>query len=201
MKPEARQTILATLSSVFLFLILALGIKWNIIISAVLALGTYYGVYNISKHPVRLGNTDIDALENGIELKELMDEGEKDMAVMKQYTDIIKSPDIRKSAEELYTEGNNILQYLRDNPGKISKARRFLNYYLETAKEIIVKYAKFEKTDIKTEELAALFEKTEKALDILKSAFRKQFVKLASNEIMDIEQDIDLLEKTLKEEG
>ncbi len=201
MKPEARQTILATLSSVFLFLILALGIKWNIIISAVLALGTYYGVYNISKPPVRLGNTDIDALENGIELKELMDEGEKDMAVMKQYTDIIKSPDIRKSAEELYTEGNNILQYLRDNPGKISKARRFLNYYLETAKEIIVKYAKFEKTDIKTEELAALFEKTEKALDILKSAFRKQFVKLASNEIMDIEQDIDLLEKTLKEEG
>jgi hypothetical protein len=42
---------------------------------------------------------------------------------------------------------------------------------------------------------------TARALDILQDAFMAQFNKLMQNEVMDVEADIDLLEKTLHMEG
>lgn len=201
MDDNKKQNFAATSVSIVVFLLFFLGLKWNMVVASLLSVGTWFGVYNLSKPVLKLGNTDIEALENAQEIKELMEEAHRDMTMYKNHLDQVKAPEIKEEGEKLYATGKSILDYLEDNPRKISKARRFLNYYLETSKELIVKYVSFEKTNIKTEELVRIYESTLKALNILQEAFRKQFVKLASNEILDIESDIQLLEKTLKEEG
>lgn len=198
---QRKQNFMATLVSVFLFLVLYWGLEWNILVSALLAIGTFFGVYFLSKPRVKLGNLDVEMLQNGLELKELTDEADRDLKELNDYLRSIKSPEISKNGSALFELGTNIVTYLKRNPEKISKARRFLNYYLDTARDIVAKYAKFEGANIQSQELDELHGKTSKALVILQEAFKKQYVKLVANDMMDIEADINLLENTLREEG
>lgn len=200
MNKETRQTFLATSASVLLFITLFLILKMDILISALLAVGTYIGVFMISKPRITLGNLDVENMENGLELKALMDEAESDLSRIKSYGDTIKDKEISKGTLDLYEVGNNILEYLKRNPEKITKSRRFFNYYLETSAEIIKKYVEFEKTNITSGEIDRIYDRTKNAVLVLKEGFKKQYVKLVSNEIVDMEADIELLENTLKED-
>ncbi|MFB0918239.1 MAG: 5-bromo-4-chloroindolyl phosphate hydrolysis family protein [Clostridiaceae bacterium] len=200
MNKETRQTFLATSASVLLFITLFLILKMDILISALLAVGTYIGVFMISKPRITLGNLDVENMENGLELKALMDEAESDLSRIKSYGDTIKDKEISKGTLDLYEVGNNILEYLKRNPEKITKSRRFFNHYLETSAEIIKKYVEFEKTNITSGEIDRIYDRTKNAVLVLKEGFKKQYVKLVSNEIVDMEADIELLENTLKED-
>lgn len=200
MNKEKRQTFLATSASVLLFITLFLILKMDILISALLSIGTYIGVFMVSKPKITLGNLDVESMENGLELKALMDEAESDLGRIKAFGDTIKDKEISKGTLDLYEVGNNILEYLKRNPEKITKSRRFFNYYLETSGEIIKKYVEFEKTNITSGEIDRIYDRTKNAVLVLKEAFKKQYVKLVSNEIVDMEADIELLENTLKED-
>lgn len=196
-----KQNILATLSSVAVFLGLFAGLQWSPLVAIALSVGTYFGVYFISKPKQMLGGVDLDMLTDGLELKELTDEAERDLAAIEATLKKILDPDIQQGADQLHKLGNNIMTYLKTNPEKISKARRFFRYYLETARQILDKYQKLESTRIESDELTSLRQKTTKALGYLSQGFRKQYLELAANDLMDIDADLELLEKSLKEEG
>lgn len=134
------------------------------------------------------------------ELQELMAGGEKNMASILGTAKKVKSREVSKSAMTLYQLGEKIMTYLKRNPEKISKARRFFNYYLETTEDILTKYYEFERTGIHSAEVAELEERTSSALVTLQESYKKQYVRLVKNEMMDIEADIDLLEKTNRNE-
>lgn len=134
------------------------------------------------------------------DLEELMKKADADMGSILHVAKRVKSREVSANAMALYQLGEKIMVYLRRNPHKITKARRFFNYYLETARDILAKYFEFELTGIKAQAVDDIEVKTTGALKTLEEAFEKEYVRLASNEMMDIEADIDLLEKTTKSE-
>lgn len=134
------------------------------------------------------------------ELAELMAGGEKSMAGILDIARTVKSREVSDNAMALYHLGDKIMNYLRRNPAKISKARRFFNYYLETTLDILTKYYEFERTGIRSSEVEELEQRTSSALVTLQDSYKKQYVRLVKNEMMDIEADIDLLEKTNRTE-
>lgn len=146
--------------------------------------------------PVRTASAQMEK-----ELAELMAGARDDMNGMLQVAKTVKSREVSAQAMTLYQLGEKIMDYLQRNPEKISKARRFFNYYLKTARDILEKYYEFERTDIPAAEVAELEKRTGSALVTLQESFRKQYVRLVKNEMLDIEADIDLLEKTSKHEG
>ncbi len=176
-------------------------LSWPFFLTLPLAVGVYLGVYTFAKPTVKIGNIKVDSLRNGEALKSLMNEGLADLNAIRRGATNSKEPTIRENANQLYRTGVRIYEYLKDNPDKIPVARRFLTYYLDTAAGILDKYIKLEKTGVVNQNMFTLTRQTENALLTLDEAFKKQFSNLVTNEVIDIEADIQLLEQTLKLEG
>ena len=198
---KALPDILAAVLGSGLFLLLFFGLGWNQVFTGVLAVGAYFGASILLRPRRKIGVLDVETVQNGEELRQLMDDAEADLnAIHSCIATIRQQPAITENTQRLYETGERILSYLRTNPQKITIARRFINYYLDTASGILRKYIAVQDTQLETEEMTRLRSKTESALVILNDAFKKQFERLMENEIMDIDSDIDLLEKTLKME-
>lgn len=175
------------------FLIIRIDIASSILLSFVTFLLTM-----ISTRAKRKAYPRLD-LPSGVmeeELAGLMKQAKADMDQVLYVAKHVKSKDVADNAMALYHLGEKIMEYLQRNPHKITKARRFFGYYLDTAKDILGKYYEFEITGIQAEEVDNIELKTSSALITLQEAFRKQYIQLATNELVDIEADIDLLQKT-----
>lgn len=108
---------------------------------------------------------------------------------------------IREKAGKLYKTGVDIIDYIRDNPGKLMAGKKFLSYYLDTAAKICRKYMEFTNTISTSAEANEMFEHTDKGLGLLVEGFEKQFSKLMADDLLDIETDIAVLENTIKWDG
>jgi 5-bromo-4-chloroindolyl phosphate hydrolysis protein len=196
-----KQIILALLTSLALFFALFFGLKWNVFVVIILSLGTYLGVFMVTKPRLKIGNIRIDKLEDGDELKALLLDAKEDMDHIKKASAEITNLALKEESQRLYNTGVKILEYLEEHPERISTARRFFTYYLDTARDILEKYLPFQRSGLRTEDVENVFRSTQKALPILNEAFERQFNHLMQNDIIDIESDIKVLEMNLKMDG
>lgn len=203
MNRYTRSLIGTYLPPIVVFLLFYFVIRIDIYSAILLTLVTL-AVTLIRKRTKRLGSyhkpSASASAEVEKELAELMAGGEKNMAGILQIAKTVKSREVSDNAMALYHLGDKIMSYLRRNPEKISKARRFFNYYLETTEDILSKYYEFERTGIHSSEVEELEKRTSSVLITLQDSYKKQYVRLVKNEMMDIEADIDLLEKTNRSE-
>ena len=88
-----------------------------------------------------------------------------------------------------------------EQPGKIMEARRYIDYYQDTASSLLEKYVKLQETGLGSGEAERLKVQTTQALLTLNRAFEGQFEKLMGNELMDMEAEIRLLKQTMEMEG
>lgn len=180
------------------FLIIRIDIYSTILLTVVTLLITLIRNRTDQTNNPRLSSSNSAEIEN--DLTALMKKADEDMGSILHVAKNVKSKEVSQNAMLLYQLGEKIMVYLRRNPQKITKARRFFNYYMETARDILAKYQEFELTGIKAQEVEDIEVKTTGALKTLQEAFQKEYVRLATTEMMDIEADIDLLEKTTKSE-
>lgn len=201
MRGSARQILCGLGAALLVFFGLGFLIDWPLWIAGILAVGTYFGVFLISKPRLKIGHIRVDSLPDGNDLKALMLDAKNDMDTIRDLTKKITHLPIRQQSEQLYQTGLNILSYLEKNPDKISLARRFFGYYLDTAVEILQKYLPFQESGLRTEDVRRVTQSTERAMPILNRAFERQFSNLMQNDMMDIEAEIKVLEMNLRSEG
>ena len=178
MKNDFRQNIAAIISAgaagavfvMFLFLL-----EWSVIIDILIAVGTYAGLYLITKPRSRIGSIDIELIEKG------------DLQV-------------KNEAEKLSETSAAIIEYLENNPSKIRQARQFIDYYQDTASKLLSRYIGLQDANIETEEIIKLKKDSRSALATLNKAFSGQFEKLMRGELTDMQAEIELLEQTVKME-
>jgi 5-bromo-4-chloroindolyl phosphate hydrolysis protein len=200
MKKQLRD-ILSAFAAAALFLVLYFAVKWNFFISAALAVGVFFSVAFLFKPREKIGSLYVDELKGGAELRALLDDACAHLDAISACAGSIRDPDVYDSAGKLYATGEKILKYLEANPDKISVARRFINYHLETADNLLQKYAELKSANIQTEDMQRLCGLTAHALVTLHSAFEEQFEKLTRNDIMDVEAEIKVIETMFKTEG
>lgn len=198
---ESTRTFLAFLAGLLAFWLLYAKAYWNILVSGIIALLIYGAVFLLTKPVKRIGNTRVDNLKGGQELLQIMSDAHEDMQVIYKASQVTMNAQIDVKAKKLHELGNRMLTYLGNNPEKISSARRFFSFYLDTGANILTKYMNLMSSNPDNPEVQRLTPETARALDILYDAFMEQFNKLMQNEVMDVEADIDLLEKTLHMEG
>lgn len=203
MKNDFRQNVAAIISAAAaggVFVLLLFLLEWSVFIDIPVAIGTYAGLYLITKPKRRIGSIDIDFIENGAELEQKLIEAKEDHESIKKSIVKIGDMQVKNEAEKLSETSAAIIEYLENNPSKIHQARQFIDYYQDCASKLLSKYIGLQDANIETAEIIKLKNDTRSALATLNKAFSGQFEKLMRGELTDMQAEIELLEQTVKME-
>lgn len=194
-------TILSLVLGLVSFAAIFFGLNWPIWMAGVIGIGVYFATSLLAQPRIKIGNTLIEDIANGAELRAMLDQGNRDIAEIDALGKRIGNDYIRQSAFDLAESGRKIVKFLSENPMRLSKHRRFFSYYLKTARNILDKFETVQQSDLQTVQVYDATKSTEKAMAILNEAFDRQFTRMMADDIMDIDADIKLLETDLKMEG
>ncbi|MGN0666320.1 MAG: 5-bromo-4-chloroindolyl phosphate hydrolysis family protein [Huintestinicola sp.] len=143
MKNDFRQNIAAIISAAAagaVFIILLFLLEWSVFIDIPVAVGTYAGLYLITKPKRMIGNFDIEFIENGAELESKLLEAKEDYDSIRRSIVKIGDMQVKAEAEKLAETSDAIIEYLEKNPSKIRQARQFIDYYQDTASKLLSRY-------------------------------------------------------------
>lgn len=110
----------------------------------------------------------------------------------------IKNLKVRKLNEEICVIIDKILRALKDQPEDIPRVRQFLNYYLPTMGEILLKYVRVEESGVPAETVT---QNTIAWLGDIKSAMEKQYANLFDDDILDLTVEMETLTLACKRDG
>lgn len=167
---------------------------------AIIPVAVYAGVYMVAKPEIRIGSIKL-AEANGEEMKALMQDAYEDLEILNRAGKRLEDSEIRSLALELHESGISIFEHLQANPRKIGLARRFINYYLDTAAGLVDKYQMLNASRVKGESVEKARDDVVNGLKVLTRAFDQQYERLMQGEIMDITTDVKVLEQTFRSEG
>lgn len=192
-----RSVTIGVLSAV-IFLLLFLGANWNFLFCVLLSGGVFTSVSLLTKPRRKIGEVLIEDMANGEQLEQKLKEAKEDFRSIQRSMGKIEDSVLKEQAKKLTQISSGIIKYLEKHPDKILVARRFIDYYQETASSLLKKYVELQETKLETEEVRILKEHTKQAIGSLNVAFDNQFQKLMNDELMDMEAEIKLIEQTMK---
>ena len=198
---ETFRMLFSAIAAAFVFLVLFLLLHWHLAVCILICIGVYFGLFMILKPSIKISGIDVEDLPGGEEIQDILNDAQNDLKEIYRAAKAINEPEVRKNAEILYNTGINILSYLKENPDKIKTARRFFNYYLDTAAKLLKRCVDFQDTGLRSEEVMEILGKTADSIPVMNKAFERQFTHLMEGELLDVEADIELLNSTLKMEG
>lgn len=178
-----------------------LAFSLPLLISLPAALGAYgAGLFLFSSRTqagVDIRMSDIDA---GTVQQTLKEATAKVDAIEALSLRVTKS-EVRAKIDTLITIARGILDDIRKDPKDIKRARQFLNYYLDATSRILSRYTDLTERGIGSGDARMALGKVESLLLTLESAFEKQRASLAQDDVLDLDSEIAVLEKTLDIEG
>ena len=132
----------------------------------------------------------------------MIDEGRDQLNLLRaQSAQPFVPQDIKLRAEKIIGIGEAIMGQIEEKPSKAQGANRFFTYYLDAAVQIVDKYADLAKVEITNDGQEELGQKARHALEMIERAFTKQQKHLMQNDVFDLDNEIALLEQTLKMDG
>src|SRR5699024_10314123 len=159
---------------------------------------SYPGFLLVLRPVKKIGRMEVEKIGNGEVLHERLLEAGTDYRRMQKAAGKILDPVLKQDAQTLLTTAGSILKFRTDNPKKIPSARRYIDYYQETAANVLENYVELQDSRLATKEAQRILQNTKEAVATLKEAFQMQFEKLLQNELMDMEADLNLLKQTLR---
>ncbi len=128
-------------------------------------------------------------------------EGMEKLKSLRSNTRMIADNAVASKVVDICKTGTEIFDYLGKNPGDISKARQFINYYLDATEKIVNQYVELSARKDKTKEIEDSLKRVETMLDSIKETYTKQLHNLLEDDLLDLNTEITVLEKTMKFEA
>lgn len=198
---SAMKGIIAGILSGLVFVVFYLFLHVPFLFSVVIGIAAYAGIFLICNSPTLYGVEVKGMDETQIELlKKTIDEGYDKLNEIKNISKEIKKNSIRSKIDEICLIADKIFEYLRKNPKSVSNIRRFLNYYLDAMINIITKYVDISRQEVDSRNIEYSLQKAERLLDTVKKAFTVQQEKLLTNDMIELDTEIELFEDTMKSE-
>ena len=199
MKDNWVTTIGAVLISLAAFYALYGKLGWHPVVSGIITIVLYFALDLLLRPRRKLGGVDVETMRGG-EILAALEDAKQDLHKMQITEKFIQDEKVRQDSQNLRDSGEQLVKYLCDNPEKMSLARRFLNYYLDLAVDIIDHYVKLQESKLQTDDVKDAMERCAHAIPQLDQAFEKQHTSLIKGEILNLEADIKVLEDTLRME-
>ncbi len=137
----------------------------------------------------------------GPEIDPIIEEGNRALREMGRLYMSIKDPDVRTKINELMRITDKIAQDAIADPSDIPQIKKFMNYYLPTTIKLLNSYDRMSAQGIEGENLDKSMKSINEMLDAAIVAFKKRLDALFENQALDIETDIEVMNKMLAREG
>lgn len=141
--------------------------------------------------------TDRDGVDATDRVLEALEQAERSIAAIEQATRDIRNAELNSRLRRIAALARKILTLLEEDPRDLRRARKFLNVYLDGAKQVTEGYAKTH-ARVAAPELEDNFRQV---LITIEEVFQEQQQKLLENDISDLDVQIEVLTTQLKREG
>lgn len=134
-------------------------------------------------------------------LDQALTEGRHKLNLLKGYAYKISDIKVRKEADDICDITEKILKDIRQDPKDLRPARQFLNYYLDATVKILRRYVDISSRGLSGGEIDATLKRVEDSLSTIHKAFQKQLAKLMEDDVMDLDTELEVLDRTIRMEG
>lgn len=148
----------------------------------------------------KTGNVKSDPFR-AIQAEKAVKEGGERLRNIRSQTRLIADNEIASKIQEICKTGFDIFDYIQKNPDDLTKAKQFINYYLDATEKIVKQYVELINKKEKSPEIEAAIKNVEGILNSIKETYIKQLHNLLENDLLDLNTEIKVLEKTIKLEG
>ena len=138
------------------------------------------------------GNPDVD---------KMLKEGKMAISEMKRLDENIADPGISADIVRLEQVSGKIFEAVKEDPKKLPKIRKFMDYYLPTTLKLLNAYDRMSATGVSGENIDGTLTKVEGMMRNIVAAFEKQLDSLYGADALDISTDITVLETMMAREG
>lgn len=132
---------------------------------------------------------------------ENIQKGEDYQYTLKTLTRRIGDPALQRQLYKMQALSDNMLKYLKSNPEKVMLAHQFIDYYLKEAANFVNHYLELERSNLNTPEIATAKANIKNTLDKFDEAYKQEFSKLIEDKLFEINAEIIVARKMLKEIG
>lgn len=137
----------------------------------------------------------------GPEIDLIIEEGNRALSEMGRLYMSIKDPNIRQKINELMRITDKITQDAIADPSDIPQIKKFQSYYVPTTIKLLNAYDRMSAQGIQGENLDKTMKSITEMLDTAIDAYKNLLDSLFANQALDIETDIDVMNKMLAREG
>ncbi len=138
---------------------------------------------------------------NAQSLSAALAEAEAKLAAFESLIPRLESKPIKAKAQEIAELERKIIEDIEADPKDLKPARGFLTYYQDAAINILRKYQQIMERGASAADVRASVARVEPVLETIRASFEKQLARLLENDVLDLDTEISVLEKTLKMEG
>ena len=142
--------------------------------------------------PFHTGVEDVDAMLTDIQQK---------LDTLHQLNEELPDPQLSAAMSRMEKAGRAIVDTVEQNPAKAKQVRRFANYYLPDAVNVLQQYARLARQGVKGENAASIRAEVEHNAASIATAFENQLDALYAAESMDLSADLTVLQSMLKGQG
>ncbi len=183
------------------FIVFLFVLKLSPILSIIVAILAYVAIDLIfSQRKKQQIEVTLKKVQNE-EVDKVIREATKKIDTIGSYITKIKKVEIKDKVSEICLVGRNVIKEIQRDPKDVRVAKQFLSYYLDATVYIVEKYAELAAVGLSSGDINKRLSKVEGMLDTIKNTFIKQHERLLDNDLMDLDVEMDLLEKTIKIEG
>ncbi len=137
----------------------------------------------------------------GPEIDPVIEEGNRALSEMGRLYMSIKDPEIRQKINEIMRITDKITQDAIADPSDIPQIKKFQSYYIPTTIKLLNAYDRMSAQGIQGENLDKTMKSITEMLDTAIEAYKNLLDSLFANQALDIETDIDVMNKMLAREG
>ena len=135
------------------------------------------------------------------ELKNTIEMGKNYINQIKSVNDAILEEEISNKLYRLENIVTQILDYVENNPKKLSEVNKFTNHYLPITLKLVNSYKELNDQLVQGDNIKSAKNEIEKSIDIINIAFEKLLDDLFEEIALDISTDISVLETLFTQEG
>jgi hypothetical protein len=160
-----------------------------------IALIAFHLLYGLD--PIRLPRRRGWSSSADDDLAVTLDEAQSRILSIERAAGRIRNPELRLRLGRIATQGRDILGMIERRPRDLRKARKFLTVYLEGAERVTQGYA----ATHRVAESSELEQSFRNVLATVEEVFGEQQKRLLETDLMDLDVQIEVLNKQLKREG
>ena len=142
--------------------------------------------------PFHTGVDDVDAM---------LTEMQQQLDTLHALNEALPDPQLSAAMSRMEKAGRSIVETVEATPAKAKQVRRFANYYLPDAVNVLQQYAKLAKQGVRGENAASIRAEVERNAASIATAFENQLDALYAAESMDLSADLTVFAEYAERAG